>query len=112
MRIRFQRGTPNSQFREEAVTHTPFPGVVSTMPELTDDDVSKHVVTADGDEVGLVTEVEDGTAYVDPDRDVPSQLKSKLNWSATHKDTHPLRNDAIDEVTDDEIKLRPEYAAN
>jgi hypothetical protein len=82
------------------------------MPELTDDDISKHVVTADGDEVGLVTEVEDGTASVDPDRDVPSQLKSKLNWGATHEDTYPLRNDAIDAVTDDEIRLRPEYAAD
>jgi hypothetical protein len=53
-----------------AVTHTPLPGVVATMPGITDGDVSMHVVTADGDDVGLVAEAEDGTAYMDPDRDI------------------------------------------
>lgn len=82
------------------------------MPELTEDDVAKHVIAGDGQEIGIVDEVEDGTAYVDPDRDMASQLKSKLGWSATHEDTYPLRNDAIAEVDDEEIRLSQDYAAD
>ena len=63
-------GAATSQSQAVAVTHTSLPGVVATTPEITDDDVSKHVVTADGDDVGLVAEAKDGTAYVDPNRDV------------------------------------------
>ena len=81
------------------------------MPELTDDDIAKTVVTGDGEDIGIVDEVEDGTAYVDPNRDVASQLKSKLGWSADTKDTYPLRNDAIADVTDDEIRLQTDYTA-
>ena len=82
------------------------------MPELTDDDVAKTVVSGSGEEIGIVDEVEDGTAYVDPDREMASQLKSKLGWSADTKETYPLRNDAIAEVTDDEIRLQADYAAD
>lgn len=81
------------------------------MPELTDDDIAKTVVSGSGEEIGIVDDVDDGTAYVDPDREMASQLKSKLGWGATHKDTYPLKNDAIADVTDDEIRLQADYAA-
>ena len=82
------------------------------MPELTDDDIAKTVVTGDGEQIGIVDAVKDGTAYVDPDRDMASQLKSNLGWSADTKDTYPLRNDAIADVTDDEIRLQADYTAD
>lgn len=82
------------------------------MPELTEDDVAKRVVSGSGDEIGVVDDVEDGTAYVDPDREMASQLKSKLGWGPSAKDTYPLKNDAIADVTDDEVRLREEYAAD
>ena len=81
------------------------------MPELTADDVAKSVVSGNGEEIGTVTGVEDGTAYVDPADYIPGQLKTKLDWGGRTKDSYPLRNDAIAEVTDGEIRLQADYAA-
>ena len=78
----------------------------SYMPEITDDDQGKSVIDRDGNHVGLVSDVSDGTAYVEPDDDVPGQLKSKLGWGGSNKDQYALRNDAIDEVTADAVHLR------
>lgn len=47
--------------------------------ELTDDDAGKAVLDGDGNHVGYVDEVEDGTAHVDPDADVDEQLWTKLD---------------------------------
>lgn len=79
------------------------------MPELTDDDRAKRVVDGSGTEIGIVDAVDDGTASVDPEPDIDSQLKSKLGWGADERSSYPLRNDAIDAVTDDEIRLREDY---
>lgn len=81
------------------------------MPELTDDDIAKTIVSGSGEEIGIVDAVKDGIAYVDPADDVPGQLKTKLDWGGTTKDTYPLRNDAIADVTDDEIRLQADYTA-
>ena len=82
------------------------------MPELTETDAAKTVVDAEGEKVGTVRDVEDGTAYVDPVDDLPGPLRTKLDWGATTKDAYPLRNDAIAEVTDDRIRLRDEYVGH
>lgn len=79
------------------------------MPEITDDERAKRVIDGSGNEIGIVDEVDDGTAYVDPDPDVDSKLKSKLGWGADERSSYPLRDDAIDAVTDDEIRLREDY---
>lgn len=78
--------------------------------EITDDDRAKRVVDGADNEIGLVDDVEDGTAYVDPDPDVGGELKSKLGWGADERSTYPLRDDAIDEITEQEIRLREAYA--
>ena len=77
--------------------------------EISGDDTGKEVVNADGDEIGVVMEVEDGTAYVDPVQGLDGQLKSKLGWGESDATTYPLRNDAIDAVTDDQIRLQGDY---
>lgn len=77
--------------------------------EITTDERAKRVISEDGTELGIVDDVEDGTAYVDPDPEIPGELKSKLGWGGDERSTYPLRNDAIDMVTDDEIQLRAEY---
>lgn len=77
--------------------------------EVTPDDEAKGVVAGDGEHIGIVNEVRDGTAYVDPDPDTDAERKSKLGWGRSERDTYPLRSDAIDEVTDEEIRLREEY---
>jgi len=74
--------------------------------QMTDDDVGKTVVTEDGTEVGIVSGYRYGTAYVDPDPGLTTKLKTKLGWEDTDDDGYPLQQEAVDAVTDDEIRLR------
>jgi hypothetical protein len=70
------------------------------------DDVGKTVVDGDGDEVGIVSAVEHGTAYVDPDPGITTKLKTTLGWEETDDDAYPLQESAVETVTDDQIRLR------
>ncbi|WP_267643692.1 PRC-barrel domain containing protein [Haloarchaeobius amylolyticus] len=72
---------------------------------LTEDAEGKTVVK-DGDAVGIVAEVKNGTAYVKPNPDITDKLYVKLGWSERGEDTYPLQEEAIDTVTDDEIQLK------
>ena len=74
--------------------------------ELTDADEGKRLVTQSGDEVGLITEVRGGTAYVDPDPGTFDSIKSKLGWADVDEDTYPISGDDVAEVTDDRVRLR------
>lgn len=77
--------------------------------EITVEDGGKRVIASDGTEIGVVTDVEDGTAYVDPNRQLGGELKGRLGWGSDVQSEYPLRNDAIGEITDEEIRLRDEY---
>lgn len=74
-------------------------------PQITDDDVGKSVVNADGDEVGMVADVQHGTAHVEPDPGITDSIKATLGWGDRGEDTYPLQEEAIGRVTDDEIRL-------
>ncbi len=74
--------------------------------QLTEDDEGKKVVSTDGDEIGRITEVRDGTAYVDPDPGMFDTVKAKLNWGDAGEDSYPLEADHVADVTDNEIRLR------
>ena len=65
----------------------------------------KKVVHGD-DTVGRVVEVRHGTAYVDPDPGITDTVMSKLGWGDADEDTYPLQEETIEDVTDDEIRLR------
>ncbi|MEY7852232.1 PRC-barrel domain containing protein [Natrarchaeobius sp. A-rgal3] len=77
--------------------------------ELTTEDGGKRVVNGDGDEVGVVVDVDDGTAYVEPNQEIGGELKSRLGWGRDAQSRYPLRHDAIDDVADEEIRLREKY---
>lgn len=79
------------------------------MPEITEDERAKRVVDEAGTEIGIVDDVDDGTAYVDPEPDVRGELKMRLGWGGDEQTTYPLRHDAVDEITDDEIHLRENF---
>lgn len=72
---------------------------------VTADDEGKEVVQ-DGETVGRVVQVEHGTAYVDPDPGITETLLSKLGWADRDEDSYPLQETAIDQVTDDQIRLK------
>ncbi|WP_436346461.1 PRC-barrel domain containing protein [Natronorubrum sp. FCH18a] len=80
--------------------------------EITTDVAGNRVIDSNGNEIGVVTDVddEDGTAYVEPNREeLGGELKTRLGWGSDTASTYPLRNDAIGEITDDAIQLRDEY---
>jgi hypothetical protein len=68
----------------------------------------KRVVNEDGEEIGVVTAVRDGTAYVDPDPGLTEKLTSKLGWADVDEDDYPLPEGSIERITDDEVHIRRE----
>lgn len=71
---------------------------------LTESDEGKPVVFND-ETVGRVVDVEHGTAYVDPDPGIAETIKSKLGWAEADEETFALDDDAVGEVTGDEVRL-------
>ncbi|WP_306054508.1 hypothetical protein [Natronococcus wangiae] len=79
--------------------------------EITMEDGGKRVIDSNGNEIGVVTDVddEDGTAYVEPNQEIGGELKTRLGWGSDAQSEYPLRNDAIGEITEEEILLREAY---
>lgn len=73
---------------------------------LTESDEGKRVVNAEGDEIGMISEVRGGTAYVDPDPGITDTITSKLGWSDRDEDDYPLDRSSIEMASDDEIRLK------
>ncbi|MFP8956307.1 PRC-barrel domain-containing protein [Natrialbaceae archaeon A-CW3] len=69
------------------------------------DDEGKPVVNANGDRIGIVEDVRDGTAYINPDPGVTDTIKSKLGWGAVTEENYELDMTNVDQITDDEIRL-------
>lgn len=76
------------------------------MTAITEDDEGKRVVDSEGEMVGRVTSVRGGQAYVDPDPGITGTIKSKLGWEDEDLEDYPLREQEVQEITDDEIRLR------
>lgn len=72
---------------------------------LTEADEGKRLVSQSGDDIGVITEVRDGTAHVDPNPDVIDSIKSKLGWGDKDEDTYPVSGDDVAEVTQDKVRL-------
>jgi len=72
------------------------------------DDIGKPVLNAGGDKIGIVSDVEDGVGYVDPEPGLSDRIRSRLQWGHHDDDDHPLRRSEIATVTDDEVRLKSE----
>jgi len=75
------------------------------MTELTENDEGKPVKTADGEQIGMISGVRGGTAYVAPDAGITDRIKSMLGWEDVEEDDYALAESEIDTVTDDEVRL-------
>ena len=75
------------------------------MTELTENDEGKPVKTADGEQIGMISGVRGGRAYVDPDAGITDRIKSMLGWEDVDEDDYALAESEIDTVTDDEVRL-------
>jgi hypothetical protein len=72
----------------------------------TDEDEGKKVVNTTGEKIGLVTEVRDGTAMVNPDPGIADTITSKLGWGDADEGDYELQSNRIHTITDDEIRLK------
>ncbi|ELY70048.1 hypothetical protein [Natrinema versiforme] len=76
--------------------------------ELSRDDQGKAVLDESGQQIGMVAEVEDQTAYVDPEPGLTDRLKARLDWGSHGDDDYPVESSQITEITDDEVVIRSE----
>lgn len=74
--------------------------------KFTDDDRDKNVVTSEGDRIGTINDVNDDRATVkrDKDRSLTDKVKDMLGWG--DDDSNEIRNEHVDSVNDNEVRLR------
>lgn len=75
------------------------------MATLEHEDVGKTVVDVEGERLGVVTEVEENTAYVDPEPGLGEAVLSAFGWTDANEDDYTLHGDAVDTVTEDELRV-------
>jgi hypothetical protein len=76
--------------------------------QFTPEDQGKSVFDADREKIGVVVEVRNGDAYVEPEPSLGQELKAKLDWGDPEpdEDAYRLRGERIDRIDDKEIILR------
>ena len=72
---------------------------------LTDDEVGKTVVDAEGKELGIVAKVENSRAYVDPNPSIAEQLFASLGVEGEDEEDYVVTEDMLESVGED-IVLR------
>ena len=78
--------------------------------DFTDDAVGNTVVNTTGEEIGIVSAVEEdkNQMYVDVHPGLAERIRAALGWGSADKDDYSLRTEQIRRVTDDEVELRSE----
>ncbi|AEH36708.1 hypothetical protein [Halopiger xanaduensis] len=74
---------------------------------LTDDEVGKTVVDAEGKELGIVAKVNGSRAYVDPNPSLTEQFMASLGWEGDDEEDYIVTEDMLESVGE-EIVLRGE----
>ena len=74
--------------------------------QYTDDLIGTRVVDHRGHEVGTVSDVRDGTLYVEVGPDAPAETLSDLNWDGVvNREVHELEHEYVSNVSDDIVRL-------
>lgn len=74
--------------------------------EFRSEDVGKRVISAEGRRVGTVVKISGGTAHVKPVLDLSESIRQKLGWTGEGQETYRLRKRAVEEITDEKIRLK------
>lgn len=82
------------------------------MREFTDADEGMPVVDINDNPVGVVKSVDDGTAYVELDPGLVDAITSNLGLgNGGEGDAYALREEMVDRVTDEKVRLRGDHVA-
>lgn len=79
-------------------------GTMVEDPPISDADRGKVVVSPGGEALGRVVHVRGDDVYVDVEPGLTAPVRSRLGW-ASEGGTYRLDESAIDDVTDDEVRL-------
>ncbi|SDR40448.1 putative sodium/potassium/calcium exchanger [Natronobacterium texcoconense] len=78
---------------------------------FTDDDLEKRVENENGEVIGIVTAVDGESATVEPRSGVLNSLRARLGWSESTSETITVRTPAVDEITNEAVRLEVEPMA-
>lgn len=73
---------------------------------LTDDEVGKKVIDAEGKELGIVAKVEGKRASVDPNPSVAEHLLAKIGWEGEDEEDYLVTEDMLETIDDDNVILQ------
>lgn len=76
---------------------------------ITEDEIGKHVLSEDGDKLGMIASVEGTTAFVEPEPGLIDRVKGAVGWESDSDDLIPISEDAVTDITDDEVHLEREF---
>ena len=71
----------------------------------TEDEIGKTVVSGD-EEVGIVSDVQGETLYVEADPSLTDKIKAAFEWGEVDDDSYPVEADHIESITDDVVHIR------
>lgn len=74
--------------------------------DVTDAETGKPVIDSNGERIGTVERVTDGTPLVDPAPGLRPIVIRALGWKDVQADVYPIRSPTIDTVTPAAIHLR------
>jgi hypothetical protein len=75
------------------------------MATLTGEDKGKVLIDTEGEGFGVVTDVEDNTAYVDPDPGLGEAVLAALGRADRDDDALVIEGEIIETVSDEEVRL-------
>jgi hypothetical protein len=75
------------------------------MATITGEDKGKVLVDTEGEEFGVVTDVEDNVAYVDPDPGIGEAVLAVLGRADRDDDALVVEGEIVETVTEEEIRL-------
>lgn len=78
---------------------------MNTRSTLSESDEGKQVVDADGQAIGVLSNVDGRTVQINPNHGFAAKIRATLNWGDDDEDTYSLSTDSIANVTDDEVRL-------
>lgn len=73
--------------------------------EITENEVGKTVINTYGEEIGVVSEVQGGTLYVDPDPGLTEKVTASLGWSGGDEESYPIEAGQIESITATEVEI-------
>ncbi len=74
-------------------------------PQPTEDELGKTVVSGD-EEVGIVSDVQGDTLYVEADPSLTDKIKAAFEWGEVDDDSYPVEADHIESISDDAVHIR------